>query len=924
MIYMKKNKLIMGLSLLVSFEIMAMIPDNFKEFFLFEDKIVKLLISGDAESETVLLRTNYNTVKLPEYELDESKTKIKKFLKRNNLNDLVIEHFLDDLSRGVESDPLCKGSLAECIVFPDFYSVVYDYDHSYLRFFVNGQFLDKNVNIDLEYADAKNKYGTVINSIDLYANAYNSNSSNYTFNNNTLIGLPLGYITSDLSVTNNINADKFNINELSYDLEYENYRFYGGKFRYTPMFNTTDFLNTNTRYEQISANFGSSQNLLKGDKRSLERIFYYSPAKGELLIYRNGNIIRQKNIDEGQGSIGYDELPSGRYEITLDVVVSGNVISSETVQVYNSARDKLKEGEYDYLFSVGTFQNNRYNHSDIESEYKDKWFAKAAVAARVSAPLTLGAGVLSSSNARALNLGSQVYLPYGFTLGAVANIFDDSNHFFDTSLSNGWLALRYEILSLSNDDNKENNSFIRYLYSDNEYKRISLTGNYRFSGGAYAYSTYSRGKDKSFNTTSSLLNDGGFEYWSVTSGISLPLSRGMTLGLTLDYQDASEDWSTMVTLSVPLDSGYAAKSMLSLRDGSISNIRNSIEKNNILNSAKVNSNLSVAQVYTSDVGDNKNITEAVFSANVNEEKWRGNAYVFADTKGNNRGISGSLSSTQVLKDNRLLLTSDKSKSYALIEVNSADVYDNYGYTTLRRNGKIDNKQFVYDKNNLYPLTSYEEYDISLDTESVSLVNLGDSYVNEFVKPGSILTIKADVRQIVSFLSAFEDVFGNRVNHVTCEGDGCHDVQKIHSGVYQISFMDGLAFELVSDNNICIIPEDKTERQIYNYGKNICVPNLEPMDYIALQGVEKGKNLYFLGLYNEDARFNTVYSLVESLQLITKEIGKYKALYVIADEKEFRLAEANLKSGNIKLANMIGMDAIINQETTLSSVKRVNP
>lgn len=919
MIHNTKNKIVMGLALLISFNVVARVPDSFKEFFAFEDKMIRLTISGDTLGETVLLNSNYNTLKLPNDKSIESRLKIKKFLKRNNLNDVVIEHFLSALANGIESDASCKGDMAECIVYPDVYSVVYDYDHSHLRLFVNGNLLDKNIDFEREYAEADNEHGAIINSIDLYTNAYNSNSKNYTINNKTLIGLPLGYITSDLSVTNNKNTDKFNINEISYDIEYEDYRLYAGKYKYAPKFNTTDFLNTNTRYEQVSANFGSSQNLLKGEKSNLDRIFYYSPAKGELLIYRNGIIIRQKNIDEGQGFIGYDELPSGRYEIRLDIVISGNVISSDSVQVYNSVRDKLEVGGYDYLFSIGSFQNNRYNYSDVEKEYKDKWFAKAAIAKRISAPITLGAGILSSDNGTAVTLGSQIYMPYGFTFDAIANIFSDSALFYDTSLSNGLFSLRYEKLSLSDE---EMNSFAKYLYFDREYERISITGNYRFSGGIHAYSTYSKGKEKSLGNITSQLND-NFDYWSITSGMSLPLRGGMNLGLTLDYQDVSEEWSTMVTLSVPLDYGYSARSMFSVKDGSISSIRNSLEKSNVFNSSIVDSNLSVAQSYSADVLD-KNITEAILSANVNEKKWRGNAYLYSDTKGNTRGASASFSSTQVVKEKRLLLTSDKSSSYALMDVNSLDSHDSYGYATVRRNGNVQKKTFVYDKTNLYPLNSYNEYDISLDTESVALVNLGQSYANEFIKPGSLLTIKADVRQIVSFLSAFEDVFGNRVNDINCEGDGCHNIQKIHSGVFQISLMYGLGFELISGNNICIIPESKTERQIFNYGKNICVPNIKPMNYVVLQDRKESKNLYFLGLYNEEAKFSEVYRVVESLNPIVKEIGKYKAIYIVADENDFRIAEFNLKSGNIELAKIIGMDAIINQEKTLSSVKGVNP
>ncbi|WP_217540367.1 TcfC E-set like domain-containing protein [Vibrio metschnikovii] len=920
---MKKKPLalIIPAFFLSSLPVQANIPESFKILYNFKEKTVRLSTLNDRADSYVLLATNYDSVRLPNQSREDAKHEIKLYLEESNIKPEIITMIIKDLEQGITSDKSCRGKLSQCVIVPDVYSFVYDYDESYLRLFINAKlFNNKNNNIEKSYASAKNESKALINSNDIYFSHYNSQDTNYTINNRTLLGLPLGHVTADLTYSNSQSSKGVDFKELSYDASIEDKRIYLGNFKNSVKFNATDFLSTNTRYQQTSANFGSSKNLLIGERGAYDQLFYYAPASGELVIYRDDRIIKQLNISEGQGSISYSDLPSGRYEVRVDVVVAGQVISSEVLQIYNSSRNTLAVGDVDYLISAGAFDGNSYGQSSYADHFENKGFTKGLVAARLLNPLVIGVGGLYSDSEWAAIVGTQLYLPYKFTLDMKLNYFNHGSHYFDSSIGNSLLSLRHENFSTGNDDGQ----LAQFIYADGEYSRTSLSGNYRFSNGIYAYSILSKGKQQTMLDSFAMSQD-SYSYWSATSGVSIPLKHGINLGLSVDYQDSDSSLNTLVNLSIPLGSGYSSSSMLALNNDNLNQVRNSLNKTDVFRSKEVNSNLSVSQNYYAREED-KNTIDAVLTASTKQDHWQGSAYAYADSTGQRRGISGSLSSNQIFDGNSIAFTSNKADAYAVIEVNSSLAeQDAYGYVTVRRNSKLQNKSFIYDDITLYPLNSYNDYDIDIDTESVSLINLGDTRRNEFVKPGSVVKLNLNLRNILSFVSSFEDVMGKKVKDLVCKGSGCHQVQKITDGVFQVSLMDGLDFQLYAGDNTCIIPESKVSHNVLNFGRNHCVPNMQPMENILVNIDHQGKSLYFIGLFDKKFSIDEISSAMKknSMTSIVKDIGKYKAVYVLAEENGLDFAKLGLDDDFLDIVNVKDLQALSIKELSLSAIRSNN-
>ncbi|MDQ2189847.1 MULTISPECIES: TcfC E-set like domain-containing protein [unclassified Vibrio] len=919
---MKKKPLALIISALVvsSLPVQANIPESFKSLYSFKDKKVRFSTLNDREDSYILLATNYDSVRLPDQSKDDAKHQLKFYLEESNIKPEVITMLIKDLEQGVSSDKSCRGKLSECVVVPEVYSFVYDYDENYLRLFVNAKLFNNNKNnVEKDYATAKNESNALINSNDIYFSHYNDQDTNYTINNRSLLGLPLGHVTADLSYSNSQSSKGMEIKELSYDASIEDVRLYLGKFKNGVRFNATDFLSTNTRYQQTSANFGSSKNLLIGDRGAYEQLFYYAPASGELVIYRDDRIIKQLNISEGQGSISYSDLPSGRYQVRVDVVVAGQVISSEVVQIYNSSRDTLAVGDIDYLISAGVFDGNSYGQSSYADHFENKGFTKGLVAARLLNPLVIGVGGLYSDSEWAATVGTQFYLPYQFTLDMKLNYFNHGSHHFDSSIGNGFLSLRHEDFSIGSDEGK----LAQFIYADGEYSRTSLSGNYRFSNGIYAYSILSKGKQTMLDSIG--MSQDSYSYWSATSGVSIPLKHGLNLSLSVNYQDSNNNFNTSMNLSVPLGSGYSSNSMLALNNDNLNQVRNSLNKTDVFKSKEINSDLSVSQNYYAREKD-KNTIDAALSANTKQDHWQGSVHAYADSTGQRRGVSGRLSSNQVFDGNSIAFTSNKADAYGAIELNSSLAeQDTYGYVTVRKNGKLQNKSFIYDDKTLYPLNSYNEYDINIDTESVSLINLGDKRINEFVKPGSVVKLKPNLRNIFSFVSSFEDVMGNKVKDLVCKGSGCHQIQKITDGVFQVSLMDGLDFELYSGDNTCIIPESKVSHDVLNFGRNHCVPNIKSMEYILVNIDDNEKALYFIGLFDTKFSIDEISSAMKknSMTSIVKNIGKYKAVYVLAGESGLDYAKLGLDNDVLDIVNVKDIQALSIRELSLSAIRSSN-
>ncbi len=67
----------------------------------------------------------------------------------------------------------------------------------------------------------------------------------------------------------------------------------------------------------------------------------FSPTGGRLEIKQNERVLVSRNIESTQQSIGYDEFPTGIYNVTISVTQGNSVSVFEVRQVVNTSQFDL-------------------------------------------------------------------------------------------------------------------------------------------------------------------------------------------------------------------------------------------------------------------------------------------------------------------------------------------------------------------------------------------------------------------------------------------------------------------------------------------------------------------------------------------------------------------------------------------------------
>ncbi|HIF9469156.1 TPA: TcfC E-set like domain-containing protein [Photobacterium damselae] len=901
--------LITILSIFTSCIVNASIPDEFKELYSFKNKKVRLVGIDGEQSTNILLSVNYNSVKLPSVNRDNSKNKLKKFLLSNNLSYSLIDLIIKDLSIGVENDSRCVGRLSECILIPEKYSFIYDYDENALYIKVNKSFL-KEIDSKKKYAEYKNNNAGLINHFNLYVNKYEDRDGNLSINDESIFGIRYGYFKSDFVFDIN-ESDKFKLYEGSYNLDFNNKRVSIGHFEDGLTFNATDFLQTNNQYSENSLNFGSSENLLLGDKSNYERLFYYSPSNGELLIYREDRLVLHKNINEGQGFVSYSELPKGRYQVRIDTVVAGKVINSDTKQIFNSSSNSLAKNDMDFLLSAGVFEKSdkselRASNDKIDS-FDNQLFYKGAIAYRPFNFLTIGASSLMSKDDYYGRLGLIAYLPFDSKLTLVGTYFDQVTH-LDAQVSMSNFNVQYEEYK-----NTDDNILAQYMYGESSYRELNFTSNFQFKYGQSAYITYGLHEQDSINLYPS------YDYWTLSTGIYSPFIFSSSVDVSMDYDSSSEDILTTINWSIPFGDKHDIRTISSVRTQNmeLNEFRQSIEASNFINNKNINSSLTVGSSYT-DYAENIK-TDASLSVNGSNDHVRGSSYLYIDTDGT-KGFSGSISSSQLITRNDIKLTNKKADAYLIVNARTNHLNETSGFVTLKKNGKQQSKNYIYGSQEIYPLNSYDSYNAFLDSESVSLYNSGNDSFNGFIYPGTIAKVDAKLSKMVSFISSFSDIYEDDITSLECKGDGCVSVEELTTGVYKISLMEGLNFELKAGDNRCIIPHLYQNPDNLNFGNNYCLPKLEPADSILLSKDGEEHNIYYVGVFKGIEKLTiSLDKLVNNdTRVLEKTIGSYKALYLeskrkLTNEQSFILNNlSSLSMANISI-DRLELPIVLNEK-----------
>ncbi len=262
---------------------------------------------------------------------------------------------------------------------------------------------------------------------------------------------------------------------------------------------------------------------------------------------------------------------------------------------------------------------------------------------------------------------------------------------------------------------------------------------------------------------------------------------------------------------------------------------------------------------------------------------RMNASAHTSTDGTN-GINAGLSSTQIVTTDGVYITDKAATSYTLVDIqqlqDAEQVLDEKGYFSLKKEGRNNSKFVVYNDETVVPLEDYNQYRANFDSESVDLYNSGDSNVTVFTHPGTVASIEPRVSRIVSFVSAFNDISEQPITEVECHGEGCIEVNEMADGVYRVTVLEGMNFELSAKENQCLLPYEFTSTNQMNFGQNYCLPIAQDKQ-IDLIDTEQRLQAMYLGAYESSNELNKALKKLEShgYRIIQKDVGSFKAIYI---------------------------------------------
>lgn len=869
--YVLISFLIFGAGLVRSNEF---VPQGFDDFFVFKDTLIRLKNLDGSFTEPVLFSANYNTVKSNDRDL------IVKYLNYNDVKEEFFEQIIKSFQKGLTNKSVCQGYIKDCLISPDLYEFLYSFNDKEIYFFVNEKVLNfYSENGASDYHSHFNDVPGLANNVDAYFSAYSNQQSTLTINDTATIGLPYGYLSSDISVAvSSNNQDELNTYELSYNLDVLDKVIRTGYFQYSPEVNSTDFLlGFDSQAPQAAFVLGSSSNMLVGGQSSKRYLAFFSPRSGDVEVQRDGKIIYQSRINEGKNTVSYSDLPKGRYQVEVILRLGGEPISRGSYSIYNNSTDTLNQGDLDYMLSFGQLFPNNAISNDAEVSTNDA-FVQGRVSYQILPSLMVGSGLMKSSQDALLETGIRYsLLSFNSDASLSAKLFDDA-YYINSGFSSNYGSINYERL-----ENK--GSYLAdTLHDDESYERLYLSTNYRFGQSSSIYSTYSynRKLDKKYVYGERTYEEEAYNYDDLTVGYRFNSINKSTVDIS--FNTDFEQSSLFLNWSLPLSDSVDFSTSISGGGDqySITQMTNSISKRQVFDSELVSNSLQVSSTHDRSNGTFRQ--SGTLFASVNNNLGIASASTYFSSDGN-FGISGNLSSSQVLSKGAYI-SSKPSTSYLVLDIDNKENWSNEvesdrGFLMVKRNGYLVTKKMINRDQEIIPLSDYENYEVFFDTESVDLYNTGEASVRLFSIPGSIAEVKPNVHKKVSFISAFNDLSEETVKDVTCEGEGCISVNEITDGIYRVTVLEGLDFNLISEGDKCFIP-DKDNILHLNLGRNYCLPT----EYTNIHSIEiEGKSYQatYIGIFGKETvdKQLIINQLKEyGYKIIKKDIGKsMRAVYV---------------------------------------------
>lgn len=857
---------------LVSFKIHAA-PSGFEELTELRSSDIKLMLNG----EDSLTLPGEISEQFFHFNVDVQ-GKLRDFLVEKNIKNDFVEELVVQMVNGANSSSLCKGRRESCgidgrILDTPQFVIIPHLDT--VRLFVPPMFMSVK-NTKARYIKNIISDKAVIMHHNIHASSSKDDAHGY-YQNDTVAGVGGGFIHGDFEFSDKIEGDmNVDAHELTWNYLKEKWETQAGYIskKNSDSWAASELLDAGDRMSSLRFSIGSTPKLELKNNDTAPRLYLSLPSSGYLKIEKeDGSPVIGRYTSAGQQSISYDELPRGISTLVIRVMSGDKEVYRDVRKIYNTENSALSSDGFDVSLAAGLIRLDdsigyeKYTDSNLDNA----GYVQAQLVAGVSPYLWLGASLLNTKDNHYLKLGSRFKPVSWLSLDSVVGLFSNGSRYNRVSGSLGALTLGWSQYRDNTLGDSDKLTLDHFFYRAGSYEYLSLNWSQELFNGV-AYINYSSNISESVNHSGlyALTSEEEFKGENLAVGYSWQGWRGSTISGTISKQLSNKDTplSFGLNISIPLSKLGNDFVSYSLSGDETNELYHDVTYEHqfeVAQSASLGMSLSGFDGYEDD-----NILNAGFNGSYYNEKWTGNASVYADTN-NQYGGDVHIATTSVLSGGDWYHTNNRADSYLLV-TNIGDqglTLDNDGdkmptrLSLLKNNVRVDSFIIDNDKASLsYPLESYNKYKAVLDDTASDYKNLGDDTVEGASLPGSVLSLQIDNREVRSYISSFSSIDGEVINYVKCVGAGCLNVEKIDEGIFQFEVGKGLPFQLKGNStHRCYIPSLNSTRNS-NLGNNFCLPQFEDDSGLKVAvGIDKNF-YYYLG---EFASLDELTSLINTLK-----------------------------------------------------------
>ncbi|PSU87543.1 TcfC E-set like domain-containing protein [Photobacterium kishitanii] len=854
-------------------------PLEFADFF--EDRLetVDIVIAGGHRSLPVKANVTYEKFRLQDNK--RTRKQLITFLKEQKLTTSASQAIVNTLLKGIDANPGCQGQISMCVPkdIPNQAEFIYDFDANILKIFVSPEMLASK-NDKPEYYSALRSNNALINWSDAYF--YTSPEGDNTFNwtNNAVLGLPIGYLALESQYIHS--ERKLDIYRAVYDIEKDQHRgIFGYKDRTYTALNTTDFLGYGANYSGFNTTFGTSQNLLKGNIQAQQRIYFYAPQAAQLEIYQGQRLLISRAVTQGQQSIGYDELPTGVYTVTIVLKQGTSELLKEQQQIVNTSQFSLSVGDWDYRYELGVLDKNDKTHFSSQ----ERRYGRTATSYRWSESVLLATGATTNINTTELQLGGIWAIGNTANLQYTLGVFDSGERYQFGQLNVAPFSFTVRDVSTSD----TSSALAQLLYGDDAYTQWSLGVSASLLGGT-GFVSYFNYQD---NNQISISN---------SDNVSLTWSRPLFGGTVIvnstysRYGNNQNALNTNLTWSRKLGDNVTGRAGLSFDKKGLSYNQNSLTyAKNDLNG--LGSIATTAGVKLSTQGESEG--ELSTTAYGYKPAFNYNGYGYVNTNGE-RSISGNLSGTQIISSQGSALTHQRGESFIeLAPTLSEDKTIQLQYDVIKNGTSWYRDKLSSNTDKIIDISPYSDVDVKLNADDEN-VDIQNSQYQRFVMPGMYYQLNSELIPLESQLFVLNDLFGQPIKSLRCLGDGCENIEELSDdGVYRLNYRSTKPFKLISDKRLCVYNPEQLGR---NYIQGYCLPGLDNEDNKIPFEQRPLKNrpgdtenaLLYIGKFESNDEAHQIINQLKDVGLSSKSILLGDAQYVYVQYfEQYSLAQRTL-------------------------------